>query len=58
LIVSFVLGTATSNDVAGKFLTDWSYEHNFLVLSALVLLAFLGYVILRNEVRQTSDAAA
>jgi alpha-1,2-mannosyltransferase len=56
--VSFILGTATSNDVAGKFLTDWSYAHNFLVLSALVLLVFLGYVILRNDGRQTSPAIA
>jgi hypothetical protein len=58
LIVSFVLGTATSNDIAGHFMTEWSYAHNFLVLSALVLLVFLGYVILRNDVRQTSPAAA
>jgi uncharacterized membrane protein len=58
LVVSFVLGTATSNDIAGHFMTEWSYAHNFLVLSALVLLVFLGYVILRNDVRQTSPAAA
>ena len=58
LVVSFVLGTATSNDIAGHFMTEWSYAHNFLVLSALVLLVFLGYVILRNGVRQTSPAAA
>jgi Glycosyltransferase family 87 len=58
LIVSFVLGTATSNDLAGHVLTEWSYAHNFLVLSALVLLVFLGYVVLRNDVRQTSPAVA
>ncbi len=58
LSVSFILGTATSNDVAGQALTEWSYAHNFLVLSALVLLAFLGYVILRNDVRQVSAAPA
>jgi alpha-1,2-mannosyltransferase len=58
LIVSFVLGTATSNDVAGEFLTDWSYEHNFLVYSALVLLVFFAYVILRGDVKQTSAAVA
>ena len=58
LIVSFVLGTATSNDIAGHFMTEWSYAHDFLVLSALVLLVFLGYVVLRNDVRQTSPAVA
>ena len=58
LVVSFILGTATSNDLAGHFMTEWSYAHNFLVLSALVLLVFLGYVILRNDVRQTSPAGA
>jgi hypothetical protein len=39
-------------------MTEWSYAHNFLVLSALVLLVFLGYVVLRNDVRQTSPAVA
>jgi hypothetical protein len=58
LLVSFVLGTATSNDIAGHRLTDWSYAHNFLVYSALVLQAFLAFVIVRNDVRQTSAAAA
>lgn len=58
LAVSFVLGTATSNDVAGKFLTDWSYDHDFLLLSALVLLAFLAYVIVRGEVAQAQPGLA
>jgi hypothetical protein len=55
--LSFILGTATSNDIAGHFLTEWSYQHNFLVISALVLLAFLSFVILRGDVRQTVPAA-
>jgi hypothetical protein len=55
---SFILGTATSNDIAGRFLTEWSYAHNFLIYSALVPLVFLGYVILRNEVRQMEPAIA
>ncbi len=54
--LSFILGTATSNDIAGHFMTEWSYQHNFLVLSALVLLVFLAFVILRGDVRQTSTA--
>jgi hypothetical protein len=49
LIVSFVLGSATSNDLVGQFLTEWSYAHNFLPLSALVLLPFLAYMILRKD---------
>jgi alpha-1,2-mannosyltransferase len=55
--LSFILGTATSNDIAGHFMTEWSYQHNFLVLSALVLLAFLTFVIMRGDVRQASPAS-
>jgi alpha-1,2-mannosyltransferase len=58
MALSFILGTATSNDIAGHFMTEWSYQHNFLVLSALVLLVFLAFVIVRNDVRQASPAAA
>lgn len=58
VVASFILGTATSNDLAGRVLTEWSYAHNFLIHSALVLLVFLGYVILRDEVRQTAPAIA
>jgi hypothetical protein len=56
IALSFILGTATSNDIAGHFLTEWSYQHNFLVLSALVLLAFLAFVVLGDDVRQTIAA--
>jgi hypothetical protein len=58
VVASFIFGTATSNDLAGGFLTEWSYAHNFLNYSALVLFVFLGYVILRNEVRQAAPATA
>jgi len=58
VVASFILGTATSNDLAGHILTEWPYAHNFLVHSALVPLVFLGYVILRNEVRQPEPAIA
>ena len=58
MALSFILGTATSNDIAGHFMTEWSYQHNFLVLSALVLLAFLAFVIVRGDVRQTRPATA
>jgi len=58
MVLSFILGTATSNDIAGHFMTEWSYQHNFLVLSALVLLAFLAFVIVRGDVRQAAFAIA
>lgn len=54
MAIAFVMGTATSNDLAGHFLTEWSYQHNFLVISALVLQAFLAFVIVRGDVRQTA----
>ena len=56
MAIAFIMGTATSNDLAGHFLTEWSYQHNFLVISALVLLAFLTFVIVRGDVRQTASA--
>jgi hypothetical protein len=58
MAIAFIMGTATSNDLAGHFLTEWSYQHNFLVISALVLLAFLTFVIVRDDVRQTVPATA
>ena len=58
IAIAFIMGTATSNDLAGHFLTEWSYRHNFLVISALVLLAFLAFVIVRDDVRQTERDAA
>ena len=58
MAIAFIMGTATSNDLAGHFLTEWSYRHNFLVISALVLLAFLAFVIVRDDVRQTTPVAA
>lgn len=58
MAIAFIMGTATSNDLAGHFLTEWSYQHNFLVISALVLQAFLAFVIVRGDVRQTSPVIA
>jgi hypothetical protein len=59
LCASFVLATATSNDVAGPSLTDWAYGHSFLVLGALVLLVYIAMIIWNaNRVPQfLSDAA-
>jgi hypothetical protein len=58
MAIAFIMGTATSNDLAGSFLTEWSYRHNFLVISALVLVVFLAFVILRGDVHQTESNAA
>jgi hypothetical protein len=58
MAIAFIMGTATSNDLAGHFLTEWSYQHNFLVISALVLLVFLVFVIMRGDVRQTVPVTA
>lgn len=54
MAIAFIMGTATSNDLAGHFLTEWSYQHNFLVISALALQVFLAFVIMRGDVRQTA----
>jgi alpha-1,2-mannosyltransferase len=46
--LSFILLTATSNDVVGKAMSDWAYFHSFLVLGALSLLIYIA-VIVWNE---------
>lgn len=48
LAASFILLTATSNDVVGKAMSDWAYFHSFLVLGALSLLIYIA-VIVWNE---------
>jgi hypothetical protein len=45
LAASFVLATATSNDVVGQALTEWAYRHSFLVLGALVLLIYIAVIV-------------
>jgi hypothetical protein len=44
LFSSFVLATATSNDLVGEAVTDWAYGHGFLALGAMVLLIALGCI--------------
>lgn len=51
LITSFVLATATSNDLVGESITNWAYGHSFPVLGASVLLVYLA-VISGNANRQ------
>lgn len=45
LALSFVLLTATSNDVVGKAMSDWAYFHSFLVLGALSLLIYIAVIV-------------
>ena len=43
--LSFVLLTATSNDVVGKAMSDWAYFHSFLVLGALSLFIYIAVIV-------------
>jgi alpha-1,2-mannosyltransferase len=45
LAASFILLTATSNDVVGKAMSDWAYFHSFLVLGALSLLIYIAVIV-------------
>lgn len=42
LVVSFLLATASGNDVVGGKFTDWAYAHGAIVSGALVLLLYLA----------------
>ncbi|MDI1347528.1 MAG: glycosyltransferase family 87 protein [Pseudolabrys sp.] len=43
--LSFILLTATSNDVVGKAMSDWAYFHSFLVLGALAMLIYIAVIV-------------
>ena len=45
LAVSFVPLTTTSNDVVGQKLSDYAYNHSFLVLGALSLLISIATIV-------------
>jgi hypothetical protein len=45
LALSFILLTATSNDVVGKAMSDWAYFHSFLVLGALSLYIYIAVIV-------------
>ena len=49
LLASFILTSATSNDVVGQAVTEWSYGHSFMVWGALVLLIDLAVVVWRKS---------
>jgi hypothetical protein len=70
LAASFVLLTATSNDVVGRHVTEWAYQTGHLVIGALLLMAGVAAIVLRRpltddlrdvqpgqRVRQTSSDA-
>lgn len=70
LVASFVLLTATSNDVVGRRVTEWAYQTGQLVIGALVLMVGVAAIVLRRpltddlrdvepgqRVRQTSSDA-
>jgi hypothetical protein len=45
LALSFLLATATSNDLAGSQVTTWAYRNNLIELGALILIPYLAIVI-------------
>lgn len=45
LLASFVLATATSNDLVGTAVSEWAYGHGLLVLGALVLLIYVASLV-------------
>lgn len=55
LAASFVLATATGNDLVGRSVTEWSYHHGFLAWGAMVLLLYLGALVWRTR-REASSA--
>jgi alpha-1,2-mannosyltransferase len=47
LATSFILVTATGNDLVGGKVTDWAYAHKSIALGSLALLAYLGVIVWR-----------
>ena len=45
LALSFFFLTLTSNDVAGKTISDWAYYHSFLVIGALMLMIYIAVIV-------------
>lgn len=54
LVVSFLLVTASGNDLVGKPFTSWSNAHGSIVFGSLVLLAFI--VVISTKPRQAAYA--
>jgi uncharacterized membrane protein len=45
LALSFLLATATSNDLVGSRVTTWAYRNNLIELGALIMIPYLAIVI-------------
>jgi len=60
LTASFVLATASSNDVVGQSVTRWAYGHSLLVLGALVPLIYIAAIVWQRSggSQLASEAAA
>jgi len=64
LALSFLLATATSNDLVGSRVTTWAYRNNLIELGALILIPYLAIVIwprkergAAGELRETVPSA-
>ena len=45
--ISFILATATGNDLVGGRITDWAYSHSVIAFGSLVLLISLAAIVWR-----------
>jgi hypothetical protein len=55
LALSFVLLTATTNDLSGRVLTDISYQYNFWIVGSLLLLVYFAILVSRIAGREPGD---
>jgi hypothetical protein len=58
LLVSFVLATATSNDLVGRGFTDWALWNSLPILGALVLIVQLGVLTWSAGVKRVEESDA
>lgn len=56
LVVSFILATATGNDLVGGAFTDWAYNLGSITFGSLVLLVYLGLIANRGLSRAGVNA--
>jgi hypothetical protein len=55
LALSFVLVTATTNDLSGRWLTDVSYQYNFWIVGSLLLLVYFAILVKHIADRESRD---
>jgi len=56
LVVSFLLTTASGNDLVGREFTLWSYAHGSILFGSLLLLAWLVVLAARPPRAQPARA--